>query len=41
MMIEHASNYFTASRKLPRWIYPNGVKMRRQGGPQLYKETDK
>jgi hypothetical protein len=40
MMIERANNYFHASRKLPRWIYSDGLKMRRQGGPQIY-EADK
>ncbi|MHC4237691.1 MAG: hypothetical protein ACYSSM_05505 [Planctomycetota bacterium] len=36
MLIAHALNRFTASRKLPRNIVEQGMKFRRQGGIKLY-----
>jgi hypothetical protein len=36
LLIAHALNRFTASRKLPRNIVEQGMKFRRQGGIKLY-----
>jgi len=33
----NAPTYLHACQRLPRWIYPDGLKMRRQGSPQIYK----
>ena len=39
MQIERAADYRSAFAYLPRWIYPNGHKMRRNGAPRIYKEN--
>jgi len=39
--IRTARNIFTASKQLPKWIYPNGMKMQRQGGIRFYDPKDK
>jgi hypothetical protein len=36
--IERAADYRRALLVLPRWIYPNGLKMRRTGAPKLYED---
>jgi len=39
MQIETAPNYRAALIALPRWIFPANHRMRREGGPKLYKEN--
>jgi len=36
-----AYDWRAAHTELPRWIYPNGKPMRRQGAPRIAKDTDK
>ena len=38
MEIKRADNYLDALNKLPRWTYANGIKMKRQGGPQIFRD---
>ena len=40
MQIERATDYRGALLKLPRWIYPDGHKMRRNSAPRIYKENE-
>ena len=38
LQTERAADYSRAPFALPRWIYPDGHAMRRQGAPKLYKD---
>jgi len=38
MEIKRATSYRVALALFPRWIYPAGHKMRREGAPKIYKE---